>query len=133
MVKRYIKLTILLVAFFLFYALGFICEKAQIEPGEAYYGGYFTLSFLPSLLVFLIFYGCYSYATIKRIIVPHLLLLCFLLPYCFWMWIPSRDHNPFYNFILLALLFVGVSAVFSLLTKFICWLKHKKKDANGQG
>lgn len=134
MKKQYIKLIVSNSVFFLIYIVGLIWES-QFEDARNY-GGPFALSLYPVLLVYLIFYGCCSYAKTKKIIVPNLLLLFFLIVYFCWMFYLSplsngtTRINDIPEIVLLSGLFTGISVVFSLLTKLIYYSINRKQKRN---
>ena len=135
MLKQYIKLFIITNVFFLIYAIGITWEEIKAEPGIDYYGGFFTWTFLPAVLFFLILYGCYSYVKTKRIILPNLLLMFLLIFYFCWIFCmtPRAPKTFDGDYILEALtwspVFIGVSVLFGLLVKFVWRLKNGTKRA----
>ena len=136
MKKQYIKLIVFNSIFFLIYMLGMIWER-QFEDARNY-GGLFVWSFYPVLFVYLIFYGCYSYIKTKRVVVPNLLLLLFLVLYFVWLIYLSPLSNKTagiadsYKILLLSGLITGVSVGFSLLTKLICFSIKRQTKPSGE-
>lgn len=130
MVKQYIKLFVLINAFFLFYALGITWEKSQVAPGAGYYGGFFAWTFLPAMFFFLALYGCYSYVKTKKIILPNLLLLLFICLYYFWIfYLGLLSTNTFddvgFTLLTKCLPFVGISVFCGFIVKLVLWLKTR--------
>lgn len=130
MVKQYIKLFVLINAFFLFYALGIAWEKSQVDPGAGYYGGFFAWTFLPAMFFFLVLYGCYSYVKTKKLILPNLFLLLFICFYYFWIFYLGLLSTNSFDDVGLTLLtkclpFVGISVLCGLIAKLVLWLKTK--------
>lgn len=135
MVKQYIKLFIIINAFFLFYALGITWEKSQVTPGTGYYGGFFAWTFLPAMFFFLVLYGCYSYAKTKKIILPNLLLMILLPIYYFWIfYLGLLSRKSFltvdYSFLTKCLSFVGISVLCGVIIKLVLWVKNLKTKKN---
>ena len=135
MVKQYIKLFIIINAFFLFYALGITWEKSQVTPGTGYYGGFFAWTFLPAMFFFLVLYGCYSYAKTKKIILPNLLLMILLPIYYFWIFcLGLLSRKSFltvdYSFLTKCLSFVGISVLCGVIIKLVLWVKNLKTKKN---
>lgn len=135
MVKQYIKLFIIINAFFLFYVLGITWEKSQVTPGTGYYGGFFAWTFLPAMFFFLVLYGCYSYAKTKKIILPNLLLMILIPIYYFWIfYLGLLSRKSFltvdYSFLTKCLSFVGISVLCGVIIKLVLWLKNLKAKKN---
>ena len=130
MKKQYSILFSLNLCFCIIYLIGFNWENQF--PDARLYGGPFILSFVPAFLLYLVFYGCFSYVKTKKLIIPNCLLL-FLLILFFLCWTVIRIGIP--KMILLSNLFkclaasfisVGLSLSFGLLTKFMCYLRKNK-------
>lgn len=134
MKKQYIKLIIFNNAYFVLYTIGLIWESG-FEDAKSY-GGPFALLFFPVLLAYLVFYGCYSYAKTKHIILPNLLLLFFLNVEFFWMLCYGyffSNANMIYKIpkiILLSIICTGISVLIGLLTRLIIFLVNIKKFNN---
>ena len=130
MKKQYIKLVVLNSTYFILYTTGLIWES-KFEDAKNF-GGPFALLFFPTLLVYLIFYGCYSYAKTKHIIIPSLLLLLFLNAQFLWMLCFGYFFNAtniiqkIPKIIFLSIIFAGISALFGLLAKLINFLMNEK-------
>lgn len=130
MLKQYIKLFVLINAFFLFYAIGITWEKSQVDSGTGYYGGFFAWTFLPAMLFFLVLYGCYSYVKTNKIILPNLLLLLFMCLYYFWIFYSGLLSTKNFDDVDFAMLtkclpFVGISVFCGLIVKLVLWLKTR--------
>lgn len=132
MLKQYVKLSVLINIFFLFYALGIAWEESQVSLGS-YYGGFFAWTFLPAFFFFLVFYGCYSYLKTNKIFLPNLLLMLFLSLhfFIFYLGLNIFDYADFALF-KRWLSFAGISVFCGLIVKLILWLKNRttKDDAS---
>lgn len=124
--SQYTKLCILNVIFYAFYYIGLSWEEVNIEPGG--YGGFFGFSVLPAFLVFHIFYGCYSYAKTKNIVLPNVMLFVFVIAFQILRTLQRDKDVLITNIVMFACFFVGISVAFGLLTKFIYWLKSRKSN-----
>lgn len=129
MKKQYLLLFVLNLCFCSTYLIGF-CWENQF-PDARQYGGPFIWSFVPVFLLYLIFYGCFSYVRTKKLIVPNCLLL-FLLILFFLTWMFIRIGSPEIFFLsnllkclLASFLSVGISLLCGLSTKFIYYLRKK--------
>ena len=135
MVKQYIKLSVIINAFFLFYALGITWEKSQVASWDVYYGGFFAWSFSLAMFYFLVLYGCYSYVKTMKIILPNLLLLIFICLYYFWIFYlgplsAKTVDDVDFTLLTTCLSFVGISVFCGLIIKFVFWLKNRITKQN---
>lgn len=129
MKKQYLLLFVLNLCFCSTYLIGF-CWENQF-PDARQYGGPFIWSFVPVFLLYLIFYGCFSYVKTKKLIIPNCLLLLFSISFFLcWTLIRIGVSEPFLGSNLLrcfpaGVIPPGISLLCGLLTKLIYYLRKK--------
>ncbi len=130
MKKQYTILSILTMCFYSIYLMGFNWENQF--PDARQYGGPFILSFVPAFLLYLVFYGCFSYIRTKKLIIPNcLLLLLSILFFVCWTFIRlgiSRlvFSSYFPKCLVAGFIPVSISLLFGLLIKFVYYFRKNK-------
>lgn len=130
MKKQYSILSVLTMCFYSIYLMGFNWENQF--PDARQYGGPFLWSFVPALLLYLIFYGCFSYAKIQKLIIPNcLLLLLSILFFVCWTFIRlGTSRTVFLSYfpkcLVAGFIPVSISLLFGSLTKFLYYFRKNK-------